>query len=228
MRALSRCLWIGCSPLVLCLTGCSVLAPFYFVAVMLGMDNRIPPRFQFPDGPHRILVVTTSDLGTQVDVGHIERELNEKVARLLFERLSAERKFKGIQVIKASKLARWQDEHPDWHGKSPAEIGRALEADYVIFVEIDNFTLFEDGANRQLLQAKAEVSVSVVRVEGEEGEVVFPRDTFNFEFPKGRSIHISDITPNRFRREMLQRLAEQIVWYFVPHGFGEDFGRDPM
>lgn len=207
-------------------SGCSFLAPFYFMAVMAGMDGRIPPKFVLPEDAKRIVVVTSADTGTQIDAGHVDQELNELVSRKLFEGFSIDKKTKEIQIIRSDRLARWQDEHP--HSTDLNEIGRALNADYVIHVDVDQLDFYQ-GGNRMLFQGQADIAVSVIKVNGQgDGEVVFPAESFNTEFPRGRPIPATDWSMARFRRAFLLRLAEQISWFFVPHEGSDGFGRDPF
>jgi hypothetical protein len=206
-------------------SGCNLLAPFYFVAILSGKDARVAPVFEFPPDAQRLLVVTYMPVGTQIEVGHFDQELDEAVARRLFEGFEADGK--EIQVIKASRLAKWQDENPDWRSMEPDEIGRALKADYVVYLELDHLRFYGEGSNKTLYEGNVEVSISVVRVNEDDGEIVLPKDTLTVEFPRGRPM-ATDMPISRFRREFIRRLTEQICWYFLPHETRDEFARDPF
>jgi hypothetical protein len=215
-------------------SGCNVLAPIYFATILIGMDPRIPPKFDFPEPEEegkviKIAVITDADANTQMTLGPIDREISEAVARRLAEGLFAEKK-KGVEVIKASKVHRWQDEHPDWRSiTSEAEIGRKLGAAYVVYLELGSFSFYEQGSNKTLFQGKAEVTVSVVKVDDGEGEVVLQREHVNIDFPKDRPIpESSDMNLQKFRRLFIARIAERVGWTFLPHDSSEEYAKDPF
>jgi hypothetical protein len=220
---------------LLFVSGCSILAPFYFAAILIGMDSRTPPEFHFQEPEDkektiRVAVLTYADLNTQIELGHVDRELDETVGRMLAKGLFEEKK-KGVEVIKASKVHRWQDEHPDWHSiSSEAEIGQRLKADYLVYLEVGNIRFYEEGSNKTLFQGKAEIRVSVVKVDDNEGDVVFPPKYLTVAFPKGRPIPAgNDMSMPQFRRMFLARIAERVCWIFLPHERGDEFdAKDPF
>lgn len=231
MAMRSRAWVLALLPLLGTLFGCQILAPFYLAALMMGYDQRIPPVFEFPEDAHRIVVVTYIDLDTQAESGHLDQELNDNLSRRLFQGFDdpknpiAEKK-RDIQVIKASRVAKWQDEHHDWTTMEPAEIGQALKADYVVYLEVGRIKLYEDGPSQILYRGHADVTVSVVRVENE--EVVFGPEPLSIYYPKDRPVPVSpEIPPAKFRREFIRRMAERISWFFLPHESGEEFEKTP-
>ena len=198
-------------------SGCSILGLAYFVGLMVGMETREKPKFGFPEEQSlRIVVVTRTDFGSQIELGAVDRELNEMVARKLFEGFDGEKKLKQVKVIKATKVAKWQDEHPNWHGLEPVEVGRAFQADYVIYLEVLGLNLYEDGATRNLYHGRTDVAITVVKVDDSDGEQLH-QEELHFEYPINRPIPSADLSLARFRREFLGRLADQVSWYFVPH-----------
>jgi hypothetical protein len=216
------------------LTGCSILAPFYFVAVLAGMDDRIPPPLEIPedpaakkaDTPERILVVTYVPESQQIELGRIDRDLNEVIASRLALGFYAENK--NFAVIYADKLADWQDEHPDWRSVDANEIGRTFKADYVIYIEVSDLTYFGHGSGRTLLQGKANLMVSVIRVGPDRGERLHSQKLLSVEYPTGRFYMATEKPFKNFRHEFLQHIAERVAWLFLPHATGDEFGRDPI
>ena len=219
-------------PTLSSLFGCQILAPFYLAALMMGYDQRVPPTFEFPEDAKRIVVVTYAEIDTQTEYGHVDQELNDMLSRMLFKGLDEPTnqfvdKKRDIRVIKASKVAKWQDEHHDWTSMDPAEIGKALKADYVIYIEVGKMSFYEDGPSQILYHGQADVTLSVVRVENE--EVALPRETISIHYPNGRPIPVSpDIPPAKFRRDFIRRVAERLSWYFLPHEHGEEFEKTPL
>ena len=157
-------------------------------------------------------------------------EDGELFGRMLAKGIFDEKK-KRIEVIKASKIHKWQDEHPDWHSiASEAEIGKRLKADYVVYLELGHMRFWEEGSNKTLFQGKAEMTVTVIKVDEDEGEVVFPREYVTVEFPKGRPIPAgNDMSMPQFRRMFITRIAQRVCWIFLPHERSDEFeGKDPF
>lgn len=219
------------------MAGCNLFAPFYFAAIMAGMDSRVQPGFAFPDPDEkdykwRVVVVTYANEGTQLEAGPIDRELNELLSRRLHDGFTQDRE--PIEIILASKLAKWQDRHPDWRSLEPSEVGRALKndegrgADYVVCLEVGSLQFHEPGGGRLLYHGHAEIAISVVKVNEEGGELVLPPETLSIEFPRGRPVESSQVSPLRFKRAFLSTLATQISWLFLPHDSREEFGNEPF
>jgi hypothetical protein len=224
-------------PCLALLSGCQIFAPFYVAAMMMGYDTRIDPPFHFPEDAKRVVVITYCDSDTLIEMGHIDHELNELVSRMLAKgfdegkdqdpliRLTSKKT--PPEVILSSKVARWQDEHEDWRSLTPAEMGRELKADYVIYVEVGGVRIYENGSSKILYRGQAEVTVSVHRVEDE--LVAMAPEIISIQYPRERSIPVSpDIPPLKFRRQFLRIMAERISWFFLPHESGDEFMRDPV
>ncbi len=229
MRSNRRKLWvlIGLAATAVGLVGCYPIQLLYFAAILLGMDTTDPAKFTFPEDAKRIAVITTADYTTQVNTVHFDQDLNEMVARKLFEGFDGDRKTRHIKVIKAGKVAKWLDEHPNWRSLDPVEIGRALDANYIIYLELGAVAYYEDGPTKFLYRGKADVGVTVFRVDEQDGDIVLQRQDLHFEYPKGaRPIPVADVPLSRFRKEFLTRLSDEITWYFLPHEIVYDPGAD--
>src|SRR5215471_10714259 len=161
MNGCTRRWWLVAVPVFGLLMGCK--GPLYFATVMLGKDPREQGKFAFPeadkDNPTRVAVITYIDLNTQQESGHFDHELNQAVAWSLAQGFQREKR-KDIEIIRADKVAKWQDEHPDWHSIGYAEIGKALvdskgrPADYVLTLEVERLSFYPEGSSRTLLQGR--------------------------------------------------------------------------
>lgn len=206
-------------------SGCQILAPFYLGALMMGYDTRVDPLFTLPEDAKRVAVVTYMNLDTQVEMGRLDQELTEGVARRLFDEFGEKKG--AIEVVRADKVARWQDEHPDWISFEPVDIGKALKVDYLIYLEVDRITMYEDGPNRALYRGQAAVEVAVTRIE--DGRRAFGKEVVTIEFPRDRPIPVTpEVPPQRFRKEFVRRMAERISWLFIKHDSGDEYAKDPF
>ena len=206
--------------------GCNPFAPFLFTAYLTGADREQRILFNFPDDAKRIAVVTQVPFGTRIDMGHLDRDLNEKVAREIFDYFETKKLTGKREVVRAAKVHKWQDEHPNWMNLDCGEIGRALRVDYLVVLEVRSMTLYEENSSRTLYKGHAEMNVQVYRISADSHEMVYSNPRLVVDFPtKDRPIPVADISFQRFRDGFVDELAKRISWVFVPHETGDQFDR---
>jgi hypothetical protein len=219
------------------MSGCTLPTLIYFTAVMLGKDMRPPPPVDLLSyreklnkprkEPLRVAVVTYTDVGTQIHLGPLARELDDALSKALAKGFEQEKE--RLVVLAPSVVHRWQDRNDQWQALEPSEMARQLRADLVIFVELNNPSLYENGSNRTLYRARADVTVTVAPARMPDAEDVLSdlviKEHLHVEFPRGSgpaSVD-PDLPPERFRRAFVVYLAQQISWLFVPHDPKEEF-----
>lgn len=208
--------------------GCNPFAPLLFTAYLTGADMEQRILFKFPEDTKRIAVVSYVPSSARLDMGHFDRELNERVAVRIFEYFESRRVHSKKEVVKASKVQRWQDAHPNWMNMDPGEIGRALGVDHLVTVEVNALSLYEECSNRMLYKGHAETKVKVYRIQPEYHDCVFDTPIV-VDYPtKERPIPVADISFQRFRDGFVEHLAKRLSWVFTPHETGDQFDRAPI
>lgn len=222
------------------MSGCTLPTLVYFTAVMLGKDMRAPPPIDLLSyreklnkprkEPLRVAVVTYTDVGTQIHLGPLARELDDALAKTLAKGFEKDKD--QLVVLAPAVVHRWQDRNDQWAALEPAEMARQLRADLVIFVELSNPSLFENGSNRTLYRARADVAVTVAPAHTPEAEDVLSdlvvKNHLHVEFPRGSgpaSVD-PDLPPERFRRAFVAYLARELSWLFLPHDPKEEFASE--
>jgi len=128
-----------------------------------------------------------------------------------------------IKMIHPDYVKAWTDANPGWEKAS--EIGKAFGSDYVIEIELAEFTLHE-GSSTTLYRGKSEAYVHVVemeKVDGKytgEGERIFTKE-LDFEFPTRSPRPSTDQTLSSFQAEYLSRLSERIGFLFYERFTGD-------
>jgi hypothetical protein len=204
----------GCNPLTM---------PFF---LMGGMDPKYEPDFRLANDKHevRVAILTYSPLEMRPELAGADREMTSLLAQHLQQECKANKEL--VHIVSNSKLQRFKDEHPNWKSLSPGEIGKYFDADYVIDLEIDALTLYEQGSNNQLFRGRAEISVSVVEVAKRDEEPIF-RKCYSCEYPRTRGpVPVSDSNPQKFRLEFLTRVATDLSWLFTAHTVQDNFPCD--
>lgn len=144
-------------------------------------------------------------------------QLDEQVATHVAHRLGQN----YIEMIHPDYVKAWVDEHPDW--EKAEEIGKAFNTDYVIEIELADFSLYE-GASTTLYRGRTEAYVHVIKID-EEGyaDRIFTKE-IDFAFPTQVPRSSSELSLGEFRKEYLSRLSEKIGWLFYDRFHGDMIG----
>lgn len=117
---------------------------------------------------------------------------------------------KGATLVPPSRIEAWIDQN-GFDDTDFIEIGRGVEAEMVIAVEVGSYTI-HDGST--LFKGQADLTISVYDVKRE--QIVYTKGPNNFVFPKtGRPrIQTSD---RKFEQFYLARLTKHISRIFYSH-----------
>ena len=133
----------------------------------------------------------------------VSKEISRQIGRLLAA------KVRKIEVIDQCKVDEWIDTNT-WDEYS--EIGKALEADLVVGIDLERFSIYE---GQTLFQGKADYAIRVCDCKN--GEVVFERYPPQSVYPPNHVVSTSNMQEPDFRREFVGVLADQIARHFYPH-----------
>jgi hypothetical protein len=196
----------------LLLTGCNP----YLLPYLLHGEAKEPASFhQLASKDKQVKVVIISRApgaeGTPLGVG-ADRELCRKLTRQLFEITKSGGKEK-IDLVAPRSVDKFKDEHPDWYKMDLKVVGQYFKADYVVFLEMDTFDLYENGG--LMYRGRTEISVTLQDMHDATGEP----DTkiYKTEYPKERCIPSDDANVNAFRDKFLDHVATELTWMFAPH-----------
>ena len=188
-------------------TGCNMLT---FAAFMIrGFDT--PAEFKDLKGK-RVAVVCRAPVTMNTDQALGARELAERLSFLLQANVPK------IEVIDQQDVADWTDEN-SW--EDFREIGKALDAEMVVAVEVDEFSLQRSSS---VYQGQAKVRVSVFNMET--GDRVFDKQPSQFLYPNTGGLPTSNLPRSEFRRAFVFDLAERIGSWFYTHDHRKVFAGD--
>ena len=109
-------------------TGCNMLS--YPLAVMASeQTEKIPAEFNKLDGK-KAAVVVWAQPETMLQFPHMRLELASQVTYQMKQRLET------TQVVSAEQIADYQDRNLNWDALPPTQIGKQFGADYVVFIEL--------------------------------------------------------------------------------------------
>lgn len=207
---------LGLMLTVLCgltLAGCSQIVTLGY---LIGGPPSIEPDFDaktnisLNKGKKKVLVLCYAPKEVKWDFDSVDRELGRHIAHRLNNN--------HITVISPDAVHAWLDEHDDWD--KPDEIGHDLEADFVIFIEISEFGLYEQGSS-DLYRGHSESLITVYEMENGEGNEIYTKEYIS-KFPTLQPVSASDQSYYDFKRHYLSRLSDEIGRHFYEYYNGDD------
>lgn len=119
--------------------GCDALGYLgYLVAPDLSQKT-VEAEFKGLEGK-TVAVAVFADPSTQYEFPSVRYELGLVLADAL------EKNVKGLRVVAPARVVKYQDEHPGWEAKPKTELGKALAADYVLYVALVEFATRQPGS----------------------------------------------------------------------------------
>lgn len=127
---------------------------------------------------------------------------------------------KKVKMLRQDVVQDWLDKHDDWD--KPEEIGAALQATYVIVIDLQSYSLYAEHSSN-LYQGRAECIVSVVEMDKakENGERIYEKEIVS-RYPLAAPRPTSEVEYDTFRKEYLSRLSDEIGRLFYEYENLED------
>lgn len=190
--------------------GCAIdiLALPYF---LFAPEPVIPPRVALLSGKKdkkKLVVLAYADSSIVFGFDAIDDDLGNHV---IGEISKTE---KRIEVVPERKVRAWRDTHPNWAETSLQQIGEHFDADYVMFLEVNRFSMHE-AKNQFLLQGHASV---LVKVHDVNKNAIILDNMYNRDYPPNRPVQVTDLSSEDiFRRAFILNMGKELAWYIVPH-----------
>ena len=205
---------VAASLLLVALPGCNY---FILLGYLIGGPPQLEPLFEketkksFTDRNVRVAVVcyAPDDL----------TKFHDNIDQMLMLRLSTLLHAHKIEVVNPDAIQGWLANNPDWD--SPVEIGSEFDVNYVVYVDMSSFSLYEPDST-SLFRGRCDAMVSVYEMStGGDGKRIFDKDIQSV-FPTQVPRSASDVSYDTFRNEYFFRLADEIGRLFYPYGHGDD------
>lgn len=187
-------------------SGCILVPAFY--------RGRIaPPACDKLEG-QRVAVVCTSnssDFGPNPNTDLIAR----RVGSLLDENV------KRIDVVSHQKVAAWLDEH-DVDFIDYSEIGRGLEADLVVAIEIESIKLQD---NPTMYKGRADYALEVIDIQ-EGGRAIYTPYAPPVIWPRIAGMSTTSVAKEQFRQKFVDVVSGDIARNFYAHDLNQQIAVD--
>ncbi len=177
--------------------------------------NVVPAQCKLLEG-QRVVVVCRPPSSNEYRHAGAARSIGKRVSKML-----EINKVPGIDVVSPSEVDNWVDEQ-DWDNFK--DLGRAVKASRIVYIELDNFDLFK-GAT--LYQGNAEVQVSVYDMD-DRGRLVWEQNVGQILFPRNSGIPSADKSVQEFQRQFVEVVSTQVAQYFYEHDPNAAFALDAI
>jgi hypothetical protein len=160
----------------------------------------------------RVVILTYTALETRAEFIQADRQLAEMLAKQLTE--AAKGNQEKLTVVPPRRVEEYKNTHPSWREQDLPQLGKAFDADYVIYLEINKLSLYERGSS-ELFRGRASLSVNLIDVRHPDDT---PRsDAFWCVYPSGAHgpVQAFDTQPMQFRQEFLSHVAQRLTRYFA-------------
>lgn len=204
--------------LIVVTLSCMACNPLLLPYFINGFEPKHEPEFKIAledkKETAKVVVFVSSPLEVRRELLNADQELLSLFTKALDEGCKTNKQ--NVQLATPSKVQKFKDDHPNWQSLGLVELGKRLEADFVIDLEIAHLSLYESGSQNTLFMGRAEISVTVAQVDKPDDGPVFKKE-YVTEYPRSGSRPVSDTSPLVFRRAFMTRVANDLAWMFTTH-----------
>lgn len=121
------------------------------------------------------------------------------------------------RVVSPQQVAKYQQSRLDWQGTQVAEIGREFQADKVLYLEIQRYSIMEErSANLYRGRLSGHLQVIDTAPASRGKEVLYEAD-ISVQVPDDKPIGATEIPEGTLRGATLYRFAQEVIWKFCDH-----------
>ena len=192
-------------------TGCihSLLATGIYV--FQGGDV-VPAECEALDG-ERVVVICRPPASHEYRHAGAAREIGKRVSHLIKEHVPR------ADVVSPREVDNWIDEQ-DWENFK--DLGRAVKATRVVYIELDNFDLYK---GQTLYQGDTTVNMTVYDMTNR-GAKIWSRDVGQILFPRNSGFPSADKPVHQFQRQFVDVVSVELAKHFYKHDPSATFALD--
>lgn len=145
---------------------------------------------------------------------------NESVDYDLAKHVAYQLNGNKIKVVDPDRVYAWLDKNSRWN--KPSEIGAAFKVDYIVHIELIDYSLFEVNTTF-LNRGRADCVVNVIKMDSDrkDGEVIYTHP-IKSNFPINGPVDSNSMPQNEFKKRYLSFLSDQIGRLFYATETGQD------
>src|SRR5262249_26123455 len=125
-----------------------------------------------------------------------------------------------VTIIPQRRVEAYKNSHPDWRQDPDLrKVGKAFDVDYIIYLEVNSLSMYEQGSFNQLYRGRANLTVTLINVKDAAAPAVAQEPSVCVYPSEARGSMAADfeMPPVRFRQVFLDRIAKELSWKFTKH-----------
>lgn len=179
--------------------------------------NRVDPEFDGLEGKRVAVVVVSNATPYGPDVA--TKLLTQKI------RMRLSNEVKKIDLVSRGDLENWIDNH-DWDQLDYLEIGKGVNADVVLAVELDGYMIQNRSS---MFRGNTNFSIQVYDLNKESGSIATPvygKGPIEYAYPRDNPVPSMSLSQNVFEKQFISELGEQISNYFCGYEAPDQIARE--
>jgi hypothetical protein len=131
-----------------------------------------------------------------------------------------------IRVVDPDRVHSWLNDNKDWH--KAAEVGAAFEVDYIVHVDLKDYSLFEEHSS-DLYRGRADAMITVIKMDDDkkDGAVIYSKEIVS-RFPARAPVSVYSQSYDAFKKLYLTTLSQEIGKLFYETENGDDVPDSPL
>ncbi len=209
----------GCNPLMI---------PFFLTANKEPKEKAEFLKLTSPDKKSdvKVAILTYMSLETRPEFLHADQDLARSLAVSLHK--LAEFNEEKVTVINPLKVEEYKRKHPDWESShlDLEQVGKELHADYVIYLEIGELSMYQPGTLGTFYRGQANITVNLVDVKKPDDFTLGTKE-IQYSYPSesqgGNMAVDSDTPPQVFKEKFLAALGRRLSWLFAERPTNDNY-----
>ena len=200
---------LACVLLATALAGCQHMGFLAYVFSPHGDKQVVDAQFKDLPGK-KIAIVIYADDSVTYENPYIRLESSLAVAAELRKHV------KNVTLVDARVIARYQDENLQWEAMDKTQLGKAFEADYVLYISLLEFATREPGSVN-LLRGHIVSQVDVYRTTLPERQARVYATEISVTWPKDMAVGAAGEGDQKIRQGVLAEFSKTLVEKFYSH-----------
>jgi hypothetical protein len=191
------------------LSGCQGVGYLAYL-VAPNSKQKVPAEFDGLSG-HTAAVVIYTDLAVQYDYPYARLGLSMAICSEIRKNVP------DVRLVPPERVISYQDSNINWEDMDRTGLGRALGADYLIYVPLDEYSTREPGSVN-LFQGRIRGQAMVYDCTGAKGEPrLWEADELSVTFPENAPAGVIGQDDSKIRYETEKLFADLLAKKFYKH-----------
>jgi hypothetical protein len=196
--------------------GCDPISTMSFLLYPTN-ENTVKPKMcslTIPGKESKVLIVAAHDsLLPNQAFRDAHRDISRRLAQILEQRCKDNNE--NVKIVSVTKILNYMDNHPGWIAESKRELGKRFDADFVVFLDLGEMTMYEPGSHNTLYRGNVEIQLFVYDLNQPEGEEETHQDVFKCIYPISGPTDAGDTSAVYFHMKFMDNIAKGLVQYFA-------------